>query len=97
MGDIIGKPDLHANRRIIGDIPIYVTMGSVARLFVSQMQDWLELGAESRMNTPGLLSTMNWSWRLTEMPSEELAEEILAMTRRYGRCAQTPAEEDKTE
>ena len=63
-------------------------MSSVARLFVSQMQDWLELGAEARMNTPGLLSTMNWSWRLKEMPSAELAEEILAITRRYGRCAE---------
>ena len=52
---------------------------------VTQMQDWLELGAEARMNAPGELSPKNWSWRLTEMPAEELAGEIREMTRRYAR------------
>ena len=60
-------------------------MSSVARIFVAQMQDWLELGAEARMNAPGELSPMNWSWRLTEMPTAELAGEIREMTRRYAR------------
>ena len=60
-------------------------MSSVARLFVAQLQDWLELGAEARMNAPGELSPMNWSWRLTELPSGELADEIYEMTRRYAR------------
>ena len=60
-------------------------MSSVARLFVAQMQDWLELGGESRMNAPGALSTSNWSWRLKEMPAASLAEEIFEMTKRYVR------------
>ena len=60
-------------------------MGSVANLFVAQMQDWLELGGEARMNEPGIVKPENWSWRLTEMPDEALAEEILTMTRRYSR------------
>ncbi len=60
-------------------------MSSVARLFVAQMQDWLELGAEARMNAPGELSPKNWSWRLTEMPTDELADEIYEMTKRYAR------------
>ena len=60
-------------------------MSSVARIFVAQMQDWLELGGDARMNAPGELSPMNWSWRLTEMPTEELAGEIREMTRRYAR------------
>ena len=68
-------------------------MGSVAKLFVAQMQDWLEIGAEGRMNEPGIVQPENWSWRLTELPSDELAEEIRTMTRRYSRCAPAPKEE----
>ena len=63
-------------------------MGSVARIFIAQLQDWLELGAEARMNAPGGLSTANWSWRLTELPGEALAAEILEMTERYARTGE---------
>ena len=63
-------------------------MSSVARIFVAQLQDWLELGAEARMNAPGELSTGNWSWRLTELPDDELAAEILEMTQRYARTGE---------
>ena len=63
-------------------------MSSVARLFVAQLQDWLELGAEARMNAPGELSPKNWSWRLTELPDEKLAAEILEMTQRYARTGE---------
>ena len=63
-------------------------MGSVSRIFVAQMQDWLELGAEARMNAPGALSTSNWSWRLTELPDDKLAAEILEMTERYARTGE---------
>ena len=64
-------------------------MSSVSRLFVAQMQDWLELGAEARMNAPGSMCAQNWSWRLTAMPDEALAEEILEMTKRYARTGET--------
>lgn len=60
-------------------------MGSVANLFVAQMQDLLGLGAESRMNTPGTLGC-NWQWRL--LPGQitpELREKLAEMTRMYGR------------
>ena len=60
-------------------------MGSVADLFIAQMQDWLEIGAEGRMNEPGFVKPENWSWRLQKMPSARLADEIAAMTRRYSR------------
>lgn len=60
-------------------------MSTVSRIFVAQMQDWLELGAEARMNAPGELSAKNWSWRLTQLPDERLAKEIREMTARYGR------------
>ncbi|MBQ1969718.1 MAG: 4-alpha-glucanotransferase, partial [Paludibacteraceae bacterium] len=38
-------------------------MGSVSRLCVVQMQDYLELGKAARMNFPGTLSMDNWTWR----------------------------------
>ena len=60
-------------------------MGSVADVFIAQIQDYIGLGADARINTPGL-SEGNWRWRL--LPGEltpELAERLAAMTRRYGR------------
>ena len=61
-------------------------MGSVAELFISQMQDWLELGACARMNRPGTLGGINWRWRMTPgQASPELAERIFQMTKLYGR------------
>ena len=61
-------------------------MGSVSRLFVAQMQDYLELGKSSRMNFPGTLSMANWTWRAAEgFDSETLAKRIYEMTRLFGR------------
>ena len=63
-------------------------MSSVAGLFVAQMQDWLELGDEARINTPGIPAG-NWIWRMKPgAATEKLAEEILNMTRLYDRTAQ---------
>ena len=64
-------------------------MSSVSRLCVVQMQDYLELGGEARMNAPGTLSTANWTWRAGEgFDSGELAERIYAITKLYGRLKQ---------
>jgi 4-alpha-glucanotransferase len=60
-------------------------MSSVADLFVTQMQDYLALGKESRMNTPGILGG-NWQWRMkTEHITPELTKQIADMTKLYGR------------
>lgn len=62
-------------------------MSSVAALFIAQMQDYLGLGADCRMNIPGTIGG-NWRWRL--LPGEctgALAKKIAAMTRMYGRQA----------
>ena len=60
-------------------------MGSVSKLCIIQMQDYLELGAEGRMNSPGTLGT-NWTWRAKPgFASEELAAYIRTLTERYGR------------
>ena len=61
-------------------------MESVSRLCVIQLQDWLELGAEARMNTPGTVSDGNWTWRAQPgCLTKELAERIREMTEQYGR------------
>lgn len=60
-------------------------MSSIANLFVAQMQDYLELGSESRMNIPGVLGG-NWQWRLLPgQASPELVQRLAAMTHLYGR------------
>ena len=61
-------------------------MASVADTFIAQMQDYLELGAEARMNEPGTVSAENWSWRVEEsMLTDELADKIARMTKLYER------------
>lgn len=61
-------------------------MASVSKLCVVQMQDYLELGGEARMNCPGVLSGDNWTWRATaDMFTGELAREIYETTKRYNR------------
>ena len=60
-------------------------MSSVSDLFMIQMQDYLELGADSRMNTPGIVEG-NWRWRM--LPGQlttELALRIRDLTALYGR------------
>ena len=60
--------------------------GSNAKLFMAQIQDYLGLGAEARMNEPGVVSDMNWSWRLVPgQASDELAEEMHEIAKMYGR------------
>ena len=60
-------------------------MGSVAKLFVAQMQDYLELGGEARMNTPGTDSG-NWQWRmLPDAITPELTEKLAKITKLYDR------------
>ena len=61
-------------------------MGSVSKLCIIQMQDYLELGGESRMNHPGTLTSANWTWRARPgFASRELAAKIRTITERYDR------------
>ena len=62
-------------------------MGSVSRLFVAQMQDYLGLGKEGRMNLPGTVSTDNWTWRAKKgFASRRLQKKLYDVTKRYGRA-----------
>ena len=73
---------------------IKTAMASVSDLCIVQMQDYLTLGEESRMNFPGTMTTNNWTWRAWDgFASDALSERIAALTKRYGRA---PAEK-KTE
>ena len=60
-------------------------MSSVATLFFAQLQDYLELGSESRINTPGTFEG-NWRWRLQEgQLTSDLSSRIADITQLYGR------------
>lgn len=68
------------------DAIIRAGMNSKAGLFVVQMQDYLRLGAETRMNFPGHLLPENWCWRLTPGQTDDaLAAEIRARTEKTKR------------
>ena len=60
-------------------------LSSTAVLFVAQLQDYLGLGSEARINTPGSVGG-NWNWRLLPGTlNDALAERISAASKRYGR------------
>ena len=70
-------------------------MSSVASLFVVQMQDYLGLGVEARMNVPGLLGG-NWQWRLLpEQITPALTQKIADMACLYGRAPANTANAQK--
>lgn len=61
-------------------------MASVADTFIAQMQDYLELGADARMNAPGLCNGENWTWRMKKAAlTDSLAEKIKHLTDIYER------------
>ncbi len=61
-------------------------MGSVADRAIIPMYDWLGLGAEAHLNTPGKLGG-NWTWRAAGgFETKKLAEEILSETEVYCRA-----------
>lgn len=70
-------------------------MSSVANLFIAQMQDYLELGPEARMNTPGLPSG-NWQWRMQKgQITPALVKKLASVTKLYGRAPTEPKKEKK--
>ena len=58
---------------------------SVANMAIAPIQDFLGLGSEARINTPGVASG-NWQWRLKDgVLTDELAERIAKLTKIYSR------------
>ena len=74
-------------------------MSSVAELFVGQMSDFLGLGAEARINSPGS-SEGNWRWRLKPgQLTDEICRKIYEYTKMYGRLnplSPAPSEPEKS-
>ncbi len=69
---------------VVGQL-VRSAMMSVASTVVIPMQDFLELGAEARMNTPSVTHG-NWEWRVTATQlTADLAGKIANLTRVYGR------------
>lgn len=65
---------------------IRTACASVSDLCVIQMQDYLDLGGEARMNFPGTMTSANWTWRARDgFTSGGLAGKIRTMTALYGR------------
>ncbi|MBR4017901.1 MAG: 4-alpha-glucanotransferase [Oscillospiraceae bacterium] len=68
---------------------IRMCLSSIADLAMVQMQDYLELGGEARMNFPGTQTGHNWTWRAApDFASDALAKKIYSLTRIYGRLQQ---------
>ena len=65
---------------------IRTAMGSVSELCMIQLQDYLELGGEARMNFPGTMTDCNWTWRVGyDIINRNLAQRIYCLTKLYGR------------
>ena len=68
---------------------IRTACASVSDLCVVQLQDYLDLGADARMNFPGTTGN-NWVWRVEKGSYDDaLADKIRKLTAIYGRL---PAE-----
>ena len=64
---------------------IRAAWGSVSRMAIVPLQDVMYLGAEGRMNTPGVAAG-NWQWRYTEeMLNKDIQQHLFNVTKLYGR------------
>jgi len=64
---------------------VKLAMGSVSKLCIIPMQDWLGLGDEARINTPSTLGG-NWVWRMKKGAfTKKLAADIRRITKLYAR------------
>jgi 4-alpha-glucanotransferase len=73
-----------------------LAFASVADCAVLPMQDALNLGPESRMNTPGIASG-NWGWRMTpEQAGPARLAWLKQLARIYGRRAEERSEDEET-
>ena len=79
----------------IEDELIRMAFASPGVMAIVPIQDWLKLGAEARMNTPGLASG-NWSWRVSrEQLSHELGAQMRELAQRYERAPSVQIEEEE--
>lgn len=71
---------------------IRMAMASTADLCIIPVQDWLGLGSEARINTPGTCGD-NWRWRLLPGQfTEKTADEMAEMADTYARLGKAAAQ-----
>ena len=76
--------NLHREEGLVWGV-IRSAFASVSDLCVVQMQDYLNLGSEARMNFPGVASG-NWTWRMAPgSATDDLAKRIRSLVTLYGR------------
>ena len=77
--------DQRTPQKLLHQSFIALAMRSAARMCIIPLQDYLGLDNSCRINTPSTIG-INWRWRVEkEQLTEELQQEILAGTMRYGR------------
>ncbi len=85
---------LNTDANLIHRDMIRTALGSVCSMALFPMQDLLGLGSESYMNHPGTTGG-NWQWRMKDDALDILLEEdLMKMTRLYGRAADKKPEEE---
>ena len=86
---------LHEQEGLVWGV-IRTAMAAVSELCIVQLQDYLELGEEARMNFPGTNTDSNWTWRAVPgVMTDELAQRIRELTGLYGRLAKKNQHDDE--
>ncbi len=81
---LLGLPCRIDNVFDIMDTMIELLYASRSNIVIMPLQDWLREGEESRMNTPGVVSSKNWSYRTKAIP-HNLEKQIGEITAQYNR------------
>ena len=67
------------------DAMVRLALASVSNTAIIPMQDYLRVGSKGRINHPSTVSTLNWSWRMKDIPAPALARKIRTLCTLYGR------------
>lgn len=75
-----------ADGETLFDAFLRAAWSSRADLAIAPMQDFLNLPATARMNTPSTVNDRNWRWRMQEgVLSKSLSEKLYALNEKYAR------------
>jgi 4-alpha-glucanotransferase len=70
-------------KKDLRDALLNAALASKARITIIPLQDWLGLGREARLNTPGTAGGSNWKWRPPkEALTPDLAQRIRLQTKK---------------
>ena len=84
--DIVSKIVAQKDCDDLVDKLINMVQESIANTVIIQMQDYLHLGQDARINTPSTVAN-NWVWRLDEnYYSPKLVKKIASITKKAKRC-----------